>query len=172
MKYRQFPYFCLTFKHLSWENRITSLEVSNFKSVRHVVMDCERINLLVGKPNVGKSNLLEALALAGPTFLNTGNGFAKPLVRYEQAANLFYDQNYFEEKITVHAKGIGKVTLWNDGSLFQFEMERLGIGSVSAAFQMNGIISQFNVANNKVFSPVKAYQFPEKQIFEGVSGLF
>ena len=38
------------------------IEIKRFKSIKHIVLkECKRINLLIGKPNVGKSNILEAL---------------------------------------------------------------------------------------------------------------
>lgn len=70
---------------------ITKLSVSNFKSVRQLDIECKKVNLFIGEPNTGKSNILEALALmswwANPD-RNLGD-----YVRYNQAMqNLFYDQ--------------------------------------------------------------------------------
>ena len=62
------------------------IKIQNFKSLRAVELaDCSRINLFIGKPNVGKSNILEALSLFGmntpdPTVRNI---FQK-MIRYEQ----------------------------------------------------------------------------------------
>ena len=39
------------------------LEIRNFKSVEHVELSCRRVNVLIGKPNTGKSNILESLGL-------------------------------------------------------------------------------------------------------------
>lgn len=48
----------------SAKNIIKSVSVKNFKSVKSATLsDCRRINVLIGRPNVGKSNILEALAL-------------------------------------------------------------------------------------------------------------
>ena len=43
---------------------IKNLEIKNFKSIKHLEMECKRINLFIGEPNAGKSNILEALGLA------------------------------------------------------------------------------------------------------------
>ena len=41
-----------------------NIKIENFKSLRHIELnDCKRINIFIGKPNVGKSNILEALSL-------------------------------------------------------------------------------------------------------------
>ena len=38
---------------------IADLEISNFKSIKHLQLDYRRINIFIGEPNVGKSNILE-----------------------------------------------------------------------------------------------------------------
>ncbi|MCC6372490.1 MAG: AAA family ATPase, partial [Bacteroidia bacterium] len=47
------------------KNQINFVEIKNFKTIKHVKFNTKKINLFVGKPNVGKSNLLEALSLLG-----------------------------------------------------------------------------------------------------------
>lgn len=43
-----------------------SVHITNFESLKDVTLsDCKRINLLIGKPNVEKSNMLEAIGLFG-----------------------------------------------------------------------------------------------------------
>ncbi len=42
---------------------IETLEISNFKSVKHLKLPCKRFNVFIGEPNTGKSNILEALGL-------------------------------------------------------------------------------------------------------------
>lgn len=42
---------------------IKSLTIRNFKSIKDLTVDCKRINLFIGEPNTGKSNILEALGL-------------------------------------------------------------------------------------------------------------
>jgi len=70
---------------------ITKLRVSNFKSVRQLDIECKKVNLFIGEPNTGKSNILESLALmswwARPIQQNLGD-----YVRFQATQNLFYDQ--------------------------------------------------------------------------------
>jgi len=69
---------------------ITKLSVSNFKSVRQLNIECKKVNLFIGEPNTGKSNILEALALmswCGRPDQNLGD-----YVRFQTTQNLFYDQ--------------------------------------------------------------------------------
>jgi len=69
---------------------ITKLSVSNFKSVRQLDIECKKVNLFIGEPNTGKSNILEALALMSWSGNPTVN--LSDYVRFNQATqNLFYD---------------------------------------------------------------------------------
>ncbi len=42
---------------------IKHLQIKNYKSIKQLDLECSRINVFVGRPNAGKSNILEALAL-------------------------------------------------------------------------------------------------------------
>jgi hypothetical protein len=42
---------------------IENLSIKNFKSIKYLSIDCKRINLFIGEPNAGKSNILEALGV-------------------------------------------------------------------------------------------------------------
>jgi len=56
-------------------------------------MDCKRINVLIGKPNVGKSNILEALSLFIAPYADRSKKILEDYIRYEKLSNLFYDQD-------------------------------------------------------------------------------
>ncbi len=75
---------------------IKDLEIKNFKSIKHLRLDCKRINLFIGEPNTGKSNILETLGLL--SHINCGE--LKNFVRFESMNNLFYDEN-LEDKIEI-----------------------------------------------------------------------
>ena len=88
---------------------IETLEITNFKSVKHLTLPCKRFNVFIGEPNTGKSNILEALGLVsfvGAWQYQPGiklDGF----VRHERTSNLFYDEEVGE---SVHVT-CGKATL-------------------------------------------------------------
>lgn len=42
---------------------IKNLEVINFKSIKNLKLDCKRVNVFIGEPNTGKSNILESLGI-------------------------------------------------------------------------------------------------------------
>jgi hypothetical protein len=68
---------------------LTNVHIQNFKSVRDLKFDARRVNLFIGEPNTGKTNILEALALLS-------EGVHEPAVfkevfRYKNVADLFTD---------------------------------------------------------------------------------
>ena len=72
-------------------NFLDWVEIKNFKSIKDLRLDCKRVNIFIGKPNVGKSNILEALGLLGEGVYDKKiyNGS----VRYSQFNELFPDSN-------------------------------------------------------------------------------
>jgi AAA15 family ATPase/GTPase len=69
---------------------ITKLSVSNFKSVRQLDIECKKVNLFIGEPNTGKSNILEVLALL--SWSRQLENSLSDYIRLEFLQNLFYDQ--------------------------------------------------------------------------------
>lgn len=74
-------------------NFFNSVRITNFKSLKDVTLsDCKRINLLIGKPNVGKSNILEAIGLFGVGYANlTENKSLSQFIRFSNIRELFFD---------------------------------------------------------------------------------
>jgi AAA15 family ATPase/GTPase len=67
------------------------VHITNFKSIRDLRLEnCRRINLFIGYPNVGKSNLIEALSLFSVPFLESGENLNR-FIRAENKNELFYD---------------------------------------------------------------------------------
>ena len=85
---------------------IQSLAVRNFKSIKDVSLDCRRINVFIGEPNVGKSNLLEALALFSLPYFGDKTAFSS-LIRFENFANVFRDAD-ISSPISVTAEDDGQ----------------------------------------------------------------
>ncbi len=73
-------------------NFIHDIEIKNFKSIRQAkIEDCRRVNVFIGYPNVGKSNILEALSLF--EIGNIGDVDFRHFLRFENYANLFYNND-------------------------------------------------------------------------------
>ena len=68
-----------------------NLEIKNFKSIKELKLNTKKVNLFIGKPNVGKSNILEALGLFNLWYVYNINDGLKSLVRLDFIENLFYD---------------------------------------------------------------------------------
>jgi len=71
---------------------IQNITIQNFKSIRQTTMECSRINLIIGQPNVGKSNILEALSLFCARYSIGGQKFLGEFIRYNDLSELFFDQ--------------------------------------------------------------------------------
>lgn len=72
---------------------IKQIGTKSFKSIRTLSFECNRINVFIGPPNSGKSNILEALAYLS-YFLRPqdkrGWGL-EDFIRFDHRTDLFYD---------------------------------------------------------------------------------
>lgn len=76
---------------------IPKLRIQHFKSIKDLSLDCERINVFIGKPNAGKSNILEAISLLGQS--NTEMRIMEGIMRYSSVFQLF---NNFDTNKSIH----------------------------------------------------------------------
>ncbi|MVM30199.1 AAA family ATPase [Spirosoma sp. HMF4905] len=76
-------------------NFLNWVEIKNFKSIKDLRLDCKRVNVFIGKPNVGKSNILEGLGLLGASYsdVQKSKRLFKDFVRFTSLSNLFYDDD-------------------------------------------------------------------------------
>jgi AAA15 family ATPase/GTPase len=77
--------------HKDW--MINELSIQNFKSIKLQKINCKKFNLFLGKPNVGKSNILEAISLLGAYNSTENEKIFSEFIRYEKIRNLFYDND-------------------------------------------------------------------------------
>lgn len=71
---------------------IEQIVIEKFKSIRHLQLSgLKRINLFIGRPNVGKSNILEALSLFGISYVLSGTKLLTEIIRLENYRELFFD---------------------------------------------------------------------------------
>lgn len=81
---------------------INNITIKNYKSVQELTLhDCRRYNLLIGRPNVGKSNILEALSLFQAPYFSDWNVDISKTFRIENMSSLFYLGDV-EKKIEVN----------------------------------------------------------------------
>lgn len=153
---------------------IRNIEIKGFKSIKEAELDTARINVFIGEPNSGKTNIIEGIGLLSlPYALKVEN-----IVRFEDFSNLFYDNNISKD-----------VT-------FDFEMDITGdfppgielrnstlkISKTDSAFSINyedriSLKNNFKVYynNNKWEGssgpsdtlPVKYYDFRKYKVYDG-----
>lgn len=70
---------------------INNLSIKNFKSIKDLKMACKKLNVFIGEPNSGKSNIIEALSLRSQGALD--QYLCKEIFRYKTVGDLFYDFN-------------------------------------------------------------------------------
>jgi AAA15 family ATPase/GTPase len=102
-----------------------TVHITNFKSLKDVTLsDCKRINLLIGKPNVGKSNILEAIGLFSLPYFNI-NGITKltDYIRLESFEEIFFDGNIKEKIIIKTDDGRHCIVTYQDTSLVREQDE-------------------------------------------------
>lgn len=146
-------------------NWIHDIEIKNFKSIRQArVEDCRRVNVFIGYPNVGKSNILEALS--GFSFLNEKT-FSAPslqkLIRYNSFTDLFFNREV-AESINVRINGEDNLTF------LLVDLERLDIiitGQGPVQKLNNGISKREGMTHFVgIFSPSGHNQFRHLQELE------
>ncbi|MBX9782390.1 MAG: AAA family ATPase [Chitinophagaceae bacterium] len=123
-------------------SHIKNIEIKNFKSIRHAkIEDCRRVNVFIGYPNVGKSNILEAMSLFHCS-KSSRKVNLKDFVRFEDAAELFFEGNarenaiisYNDEKsLYLKYNGTSSVSITPENydesrNYVTFERENIGVG--------------------------------------------
>jgi len=129
---------------------INTLIVKNFKSLKQLELDCRNVNILIGKPNTGKSNILESIGIFSIPYANI-----KEFVRIENMMHLFYD-NDLTENIEITTNDMYCEIKFENG---QF----LGMGGNKQEkifnFKFNwGYTAEISSSFNGT-SPVKFYRF-------------
>ena len=109
----------------------TKIEIKNFKSIKHIILsDCKRINLLIGKPNVGKSNILEALtAFSLPYARYTNNKSLQQFIRCENESDMFYNKDKTKD-----------IEIYTDSDKFVFQSNKTSFVS-----RLNGLLNDKSV---------------------------
>jgi len=136
------------------------IEIKNFKSIKHITLnDCHRINLLIGKPNVGKSNILEALtSFSLPYARYTNSKSLQQFIRCENESELFYNGNMTQD-----------IEVITDSDKFVFQSNK-----TSHVSRLNGFLNGKSVveltgmkikqtSNDEAIRPnkdIKSYFFP------------
>jgi AAA15 family ATPase/GTPase len=80
-----------------WRNNmLKTIEIRYFKSIELLEIDCKRINVLIGEPNTGKSNILEAIGVFSLPYCDK----LREIVRFENMSDLFFEKE-IKNKVSV-----------------------------------------------------------------------
>lgn len=121
---------------------IERLTIQNFKSVKELNLDCRRVNLFIGEPNTGKSNILEALTLFSLPVVR--DIFA--LVRLNDLSNLFFE-NELSNEISIRTGKYGFTASYKSAGILMsfFENEKLlGRIDMTVSGQITGSVPYLN----------------------------
>jgi len=95
---------------------INQLGIRNFKSIKDLKISCKKLNVFIGEPNSGKSNIIEALSLRSQNAI--GDTLNKEMFRYNNVGDLFFDFN-INNPIEISSEGFKTVlnyAIRDDGS--------------------------------------------------------
>ena len=74
--------------------KIKTISIQNFKSLENLqIKGCKTFNLFIGRPNVGKSNIIEALSCMAIPYLFPMKKSLDSIFRIERTSALFYNGN-------------------------------------------------------------------------------
>lgn len=126
-------------------NFFNSVRITNFKSLKDVTLsDCKRINVLIGKPNVGKSNILEAIGLFSLPYLKYNKSKKiTQFVRLENLAELFFDGNVEEEIYIKADDGSSCNVLYSEADdVAKFE---INLAKQNVTYELNGNLPSVDI---------------------------
>lgn len=134
-------------------NFINNIEIKNFKSIRHQKIEgCKRINIFVGPPNVGKSNILEALGLFS---VNTNNSYFGDFVRFGKPTTLFFNGHiHTPSEVIINAYFRGKLKSTKSGNIdvsFELDRNREGFENIDSQI-MKALIVDFSYIDSKIYT--------------------
>lgn len=141
---------------------VNNLEIKNFKSIKHLKLECKRVNIFIGKPNTGKSNLLEVIGFLSHIPFGKINDF----VRFEEMSNLFYDE-VLEDEVIIGAGEFDPVRLGfrEDDNLFSIHLGRRRIKTYDS--EGTSKHSSLSDADKSYLSQFKFYKFFYMDRFPG-----
>jgi len=139
---------------------VKHLKIQNYKSIRNLDLNCKKVNVFIGEPNSGKSNIIEALGLLSQNIVNTET--FKQVIRFKDIGGLFYDYNY-GQPVTIKT-GILDATLKYDikdngviGNQFILSFDKNGDNDKD---QVVSITHDGKISNNAFFNtPFLLYEY-------------
>jgi AAA15 family ATPase/GTPase len=142
---------------------IENLTILNYKSAKEVQLSCKKLNIIIGAPNSGKSNILEGLGLFS---LFNNECKIQELARFQSMHNLFYD-NSIENPIHIRTDTSRMKIQYKEN--FELDIEtRIGttIKSYDLYYDQTGKLLN---SHPHYISPICLYKFKTDQVFANKS---
>jgi AAA15 family ATPase/GTPase len=144
---------------------IENLTILNYKSAKEVQLTCKKLNIIIGQPNSGKSNILEALGLFS---LFNNECKIQELARFQSMHNLFYD-NSIENPIHIRTESHRMKIQFKEN--FEVDIEtKIGttIKSYDLYYDQTGKLLN---SHPHYVSPICMYKFKADNVFNNKSTL-
>ena len=141
---------------------IQKLEITRFKSIKSLTLDCSKINIFIGEPGVGKSNILESLGMLSFLYYQKFVDDPRQFVRFERTGNLFYDE-VLDEPLQIKCDDIA-LTLMFAGGRFEGRCDQ-GDDTL-VAFQGDHVRFRTTSSANEALSPFKIYRFGQPETLD------
>ena len=139
---------------------IENLAIKNFKSIQHLELsNFKRINLFIGRPNVGKSNIIEALSLFSIPYLKFFHEIGHQ-IRFEHHSELFFEGDFEKESFVKVNNNIKYGIQYNHKDGLSFDANGKIIQDQRAG--SSGAPSQIRM--EKYTTGIKRYIFDEKRM--------
>ena len=157
-------------------SHIKNIEIKNFKSIRDAkIEDCRRVNVFIGYPNVGKSNILEAMSLTSPEFNNSGRPISlKDLCRFEELIGLYSDGNKNKE-IKIVIDDFNYILEYFDPNTIQYGVFERGVDSFDITnatkrliVNRNGNFNQVSLNKNKKKPAKQIRKYHFRNVYENI----
>ncbi len=140
---------------------IATLEIENFKSILALKLACKRINIFIGEPNTGKSNILESLGMFSFAYYDRLTNSLGDFVRFEKTSDLFYDGD-LDNTVEVHLEKNSLNLVYVEGKFtgtYQSDGRESGnIEGSHGGFGLSGASADL--------APFKFYRFRDRERFE------
>lgn len=153
---------------------IKDISIKGFKSIKSANLDCGRINVFIGEPNSGKTNILEGIGLLSLGYpLKVEN-----IVRFEDFSNLFFD-NDISKDVELLFKADPNYLNYNAQLnhliSHKITIKHLNNYKITSEGYIKGCTFEMDYSHNKYLehsrsiddSPIKYYEFKKYKVYEG-----
>ena len=135
---------------------INELTIKNFKSIKEIKLDCKQVNIFIGKPNTGKSNILEAISLLTGD-IGENKKFLEGSIYYENISELFNMQETSNQIIVMSNIGAVQLSYFSSDRMFVYFADNNGIDSLNQTLK-------FTSSSDAIINFVKEKRSPQEEM--------